>query len=221
MGRNRRSPPPAVAAPGRRPVWNSSTSNYGLRAYNRNAASSAVPLDIYLGDGSSEARREFTAVFSEAQRELSQTQRLRHAHVTDGRGGRAVMALSGFGGTVSQLSGGDSGRMVVPGSRAYTREFCVPTTDTHKVYMGYVDPIDLAHAMTAQGFNVKGVSLPLIGQPVQDAHQGLARQVRSSSSYRTHAASRVAGGMCLPAGRRCLTLSRAWRACCRSLGCRA
>ena len=43
--------------------------------------------------------------------------------------------------------------------------------------LGYVDPVDLAHSMTAQGFNVRGVRLPLIGQPVEDAHQGLARQV--------------------------------------------
>ena len=45
--------------------------------------------------------------------------------------------------------------------------------------MGYVDPVDLAHAMTADGFNVRGVNLPLIGQPVETPDQGLAKQPRN------------------------------------------
>jgi len=49
--------------------------------------------------------------------------------------------------------------MVIAGSRAHTREFCVESRNTHKVFMGYIDCVDVAHAMTTDGFNVRGVSL--------------------------------------------------------------
>ena len=154
-----------------KPQWDTSQTTFGLHAASKEPTGGQ--FDIYIKGGNNRAG-EFSRAFKQAHEDLSATQKL----AKDQRQGKHAASmlsrtLSDFGGPVRS---GD--RFVIPGSRSHTREFCVPTIDTHKVFMGYVDPVDLAHSMTAGGFNVRGVNLPLIGQPVDNPHQGLARQPR-------------------------------------------
>lgn len=167
-----------------RPSWSSSTTSWGLRAY-RSDADGPAAVDVYIGDGSNRAG-DFDRAFRQARADMVDAQRSQQQRAT-----RANAALSR---TLSNFSRRNAGATSPlhrePGSdryvgggpkcRAHTREFCVPSTDTHAgVFMGYVDPVDVAHAMTADGFNVRGVNLPLIGQPVASPDQGLAKQPRN------------------------------------------
>ena len=167
-----------------RPSWSSSTTNWGLRAY-RSDADGPAAVDMYIGDGSNRAS-EFDQAFRQARADMvdaqrSQQQRAARANAAlsrtlsnfSRRNAAATSPLHREPGSDRYVGGG-------PKCRAHTREFCVPSTDTHAgVFMGYVDPVDVAHAMTADGFNVRGVNLPLIGQPVASPDQGLAKQPRN------------------------------------------
>ncbi len=167
-----------------RPSWSSSTTNWGLRAYRKDGDGPAA-VDVYIGDGTNRAG-EFDRAFRQAREDMvhaksAQQQQVTHANAAltrtlsnfSRRNASATSPLHKSPGSDRYVGGG-------PKCRAHTREFCVSSTDTHAgVFMGYVDPVDVAHAMTADGFNVRGVNLPLIGQPVASPDQGLAKQPRN------------------------------------------
>ena len=137
-----------------RPEWSDSTTTWGLRA----VGPSGGPVDVYLGAGENQAGN-FSRAFSQAREELATNRR----RMADKRRDRASETLTGTLKSLSPTRDSWKGaKYVVPESRAYTREFCVPSVDTHKVYMGFVEPVDLAKSMTQDGFNVRGVNLPLI-----------------------------------------------------------
>lgn len=167
-----------------RPSWSSSTTDWGLRAH-RKAADETASMDVSIGDGTNRAG-EFDRVFYQARADMvharsSQQEQVARAHAAlsrtlsnfSRRNAAATSPLHKAPGSDRYVGGG-------PKCRAHTREFCVSSTDTHAgVFMGYVDPVDVAHAMTDDGFNVRGVNLPLIGQPVASPAQGLAKQPRN------------------------------------------
>lgn len=167
-----------------RPSWSSSTTNWGLRAYRKDGDGPAA-VDVYIGDGTNRAG-EFQRAFQQARADVVHAKSSQQRQVT-GANAALSRTLSNFSrrnitATSSLHKSPGSDRYVGggPKCRAHTREFCVSSTDTHAgVFMGYVDPVDMAHAMTADGFNVRGVNLPLIGQPVVSPDQGLAKQPRN------------------------------------------
>lgn len=161
------------------PSWSKSTATWGLRAYPKGGAGG--PVDVYLGGGENRAG-EFHRAFDHARFDVtqarhSQSKRATHASAAltktlstfSHRNHDATQSLHQAPGVDRYVGGG-------PKCRTHTREFCIPTFETHKVFMGYVDPVDLAHSMTEDGFNVRGVNLPLIGQPIETPDQGLAKQ---------------------------------------------
>ena len=168
--------PAGEPAPADKPEWSDSTTTWGLRA----VGPSGGPVDVYLGGGENQAG-SFSRAFSQAREELATNRR----RMAEKRRDRASETLTGTLKSLSPTRDSWKGaKYVVPESRAYTREFCVPSVDTHKVYMGFVEPVDLAKSMTQDGFNVRGVNLPLIGQPVETPEQGLAKQPRIEKLHR-------------------------------------
>ena len=136
------------------PSWSNSTTTWGLRAYPKGGAGG--PVDVYLGGGENRAG-DFHRAFDQAREDVararhSQSKRGTHASATltrtlnnfSHRNAGATQSLHKAPGADRYVGGG-------PKCRAHTKEFCVPSLDTHKVYMGYVDPVDLAQSMTADG----------------------------------------------------------------------
>jgi hypothetical protein len=117
-----------------RPSWSSSTTNWGLRAY---AKGGSGPVDVYLGDGENKAG-EVSRAFQQAREDISfarssQRERGHHADATltrtlsnfSHRNQEASKSLHRPPGSDRYVGGG-------PKCRAHTREFCVPSVDTHR-----------------------------------------------------------------------------------------